>query len=328
MASRQWGVDGRCPDRSHDNHRSTFDSRPSTIHPQPTTRRGFTLIEVLVALALTVVLLSAVYASINVSYQLSTAGREQMEQAQLVRALFRTIESDIRSVVFVIQEDATQTDEAAAEEDVEVVIEKASPDEAFANESSGVFGDSQSLVLHISRPSRIVGQTTDSPTSHSDLAAVNYFLAVRGASGLAGQVAQAAYDGSLLDAPRAGTVTGLTRLEGDRLLVQHASETGDLETLSTHARILAPEVVSLNFAYWNGLEWTDSWDTIVEGQPPSAIAITLGIVTAEQDIDGVGAKSFSDHIRTTSRVNDVLPKTYRHVVTLPNAQPFAGELVQ
>ncbi|MEZ6146775.1 MAG: hypothetical protein R3B91_15430 [Planctomycetaceae bacterium] len=64
------------------------------------------------------------------------------------------------------------------------------------------------------------------------------------------------------------------------------------------------------------------------GQLPSAIAITLGIVTAERDVDGVGTKSLSDRIRTTSRVNDVLPKTYRHVVTLPIAQPFAGELVQ
>ncbi|MEZ6146774.1 MAG: hypothetical protein R3B91_15425 [Planctomycetaceae bacterium] len=61
-----------------------------------------------------------------------------------------------------------------------------------------MFGDSQSLVLHISRPSRIAAQTNESPTSRSDLAAVNYFLAVRGDTGLAGQVAQAAYNGALL----------------------------------------------------------------------------------------------------------------------------------
>ncbi len=297
-------------------------------HSQPSPRPGFTLIEVLVALGLTVVLLAAVYASINISYQLSTAGREQMEQAQLVRALFQTIESDIRSVVFVVQEDVTQTDEAAAEEDVEVVVESLSTDDAFTNGSSGVFGDSQSLVLHISRPTRVVGQSVDSLTSRSDLAAVNYFLAVRGNSGLAGQVAQAAYEGSLLNAPRAGTVTGLTRLEGDRLLVQHASETGDMETLATHARILAPEVASLSFAYWDGLEWSDTWDTIVNGRPPAAIAITLGIDTSERDADGVGTQSLSDRIRTTSDVNDVTPTTYRHVVALPLAEPFVGELIE
>lgn len=292
------------------------------------TRSGFTLIEVLIALGLTVVLLTAVYASINVSYQLSTSGREQMEQAQLVRALFQTIESDIRSVVYVVQENVTQTDEAAADEDVEIEVESLSTEEALVNSSNGVFGDSQSLVLHISRPTRVVGQSIDALTSRSDMASVNYFLAVRGGSGLAGQVAQAAFDGSLLDTPRAGTVTGLTRLEGDRLFIDHASDTGDLETLASHARILAHEVVSLNFSYWDGLEWSDAWDTTVEGRPPAAIAITLGIDVSDRDTDGVGTQSFSDRIRTTSSVNDVMPTTYRYVVALPLAQPFVGELIE
>ena len=45
---------------------SVRHSQPSTLNSQPITRPGFTLIEVLVALGLTVVLLAAVYASINI----------------------------------------------------------------------------------------------------------------------------------------------------------------------------------------------------------------------------------------------------------------------
>ena len=251
-----------------------------------------------------------------------------MEQAQLVRALFDRIESDIRSVVWVTQENVADSEQAAADEEAEIIVESLSTDDAFTNASSGVYGDSQTLVLHISRPSRVVGQSLEQLTSRSDLAAVNYFLAVRGSTGLSGLVAQAAHQGSLLEAPRMGTVTGLTRLEGDRPLVQQARDAGDLETLATHARILAPEVVSLRFEYWDGLEWSGTWDSTIENRLPAAIAITVGIDTSERDADGISTQSVADRIRTTSDVNTVTPTQYRHVVALALSEPFAGELIE
>ena len=168
----------------------------------------------LVALGLSVILLAAVYGAINLTYQLTTAGREQMEQAQLVRALFQQIDADVRSVVFQLQEQVvSESDEKAAEEDEEEITEETmTTDEAYTNASSGVYGDSQNLVLHVSRPSResvsVSSETEEETLGRSDLAAVSYFLAVRGAGGLPGVVAQMAEQGSLLNAPRRGTVTG------------------------------------------------------------------------------------------------------------------------
>ena len=43
--------------------------------------RGFTLLEVIVALSLSLLLLTAVYGAIRMQYRVSQAGREQMEQA-------------------------------------------------------------------------------------------------------------------------------------------------------------------------------------------------------------------------------------------------------
>jgi hypothetical protein len=295
---------------------------------------------------LSVILLAAVYGAINLTYRLSTAGREQMEQAQLVRALFQQMEADIRSVVFRVQEEvASESGEAAAEDEgtegeeaeieegeEEVVIEETTTEDALTNGSEGVFGDAQAFVLHISRPSRASGVTAIDANAQqlggSDLAAVNYFLAVRGASGLPGTVAQMAYEGSLLNAPRIGTVSGLTRLQGDLMAVQQANESGDIATLASAAEILAPEVVSLSFAYWDGVEWWESWDSVANGALPAAIEITLGIDTSGKDADGVGGNALSDRILTTSTVNDAQPRYFRHVVALPLAEPYVGELSQ
>lgn len=312
------------------------DVSPSTLNPQLSSlrpRAAFTLLEVLVALGLSVILLWAVYGAIGLSLQLSTAGREKMEQAQLVRAIFQQFDADVRSVVFALQQPAeSDTGGEAAEEDAEDESEvpTMTTDEAFANASSGVYGDAQSLVVHVSRPPRSAIRTSPDAAAQasgrSDLAAVSYFLAIRGAGGLPGIVADMAYQGTLLNAPRRGTVSGLARLEGDRLSVQFAEETGDVEALAAAAQILAPEVVSLSFAFWDGAEWTESWDTIANGKLPAAIEITLGVDTSQRDQEGLETKTLRQRLSSTSRDQPAEPTYYRHVVALPLAEPFVGEL--
>ncbi|MBX3438967.1 MAG: hypothetical protein KF861_15860 [Planctomycetaceae bacterium] len=283
----------------------------------------------LVALGLSVVLMAAVYGAINLSFRLTTAGQEQMEEAQLVRAIFQQIDADVRSAVFALQSKvADDSGEAAKEDDPSAEVETMTTDEAFASASSGVYGDAQSLVVHVSRPPRsvIVASPTAAAESsgRSDLAAVSYFLAVRGAAGLPGVVADMAYQGTLLNAPRRGTVSGLTRLEGDRLSVKFAEETGDVQTLAAAAQILAPEIVSLSFAYWDGAEWSESWDTVTNGRLPAAIEVTLGVDTRGRSQDGLETQSLSDRIRNPSTERPVQPKYYRHVVALPLAEPYVG----
>ena len=39
----------------------------------------------------------------------------------------------------------------------------------------------------------------------------------------------------------------------------------------------ASEVKSLNFRYYNGLDWTDSWDSTADGVLPLAVEVTIGL---------------------------------------------------
>ena len=81
----------------------------------PTGSSGFTLIEVLIALALTVVLLSAVYGALDLYFAYSTAGRNEIAATQLRRALCRRIARDLESVVMQFPEKETAQGQAADE---------------------------------------------------------------------------------------------------------------------------------------------------------------------------------------------------------------------
>jgi prepilin-type N-terminal cleavage/methylation domain-containing protein len=65
-----------------------------------TTRRGgFTLLEVLLASALAVVLMAALYVALDVQLRLAEAGRESIEEARVTRAIVQRFENDLSSVM-------------------------------------------------------------------------------------------------------------------------------------------------------------------------------------------------------------------------------------
>ena len=77
--------------------------RPQRPHSLPRTcpqRGGFTLIEVLIALGLSLVLVSAIYSAISLHWRYETAGRDRIERAQISTAVLRLMTEDIGSVTF------------------------------------------------------------------------------------------------------------------------------------------------------------------------------------------------------------------------------------
>jgi hypothetical protein len=81
------------------------------------------------------------------------------------------------------------------------------------------------------------------------------------------------------------------------------------------ADIIAPEVVSLQFRYFDGTSWLDSWDGSQTGPdyltpigPPSAVEITLGILVPSSDNHSWSQPS---------------PRYYRHVVPILTANGVA-----
>jgi hypothetical protein len=81
--------------------------------------------------------------------------------------------------------------------------------------------------------------------------------------------------------------------------------------------VIAPEVKTLTFSYFDGTDWQDSWDGTQPGSDgvtpigaPLAIAITIGIAP-QGSATGLG---------TAQKL-----KTYRHVVAIPTANFVAAQ---
>jgi hypothetical protein len=124
------------------------------------------------------------------------------------------------------------------------------------------------------------------PRPLSDERTVTYWLAGSGAGGLARQ-----------------EIKQVTSSDALSNLAPNVSDEGSF--------VIAPEVASLVFRYFDGTNWNDSWAGTTAGPdgttpigPPLAIEITLGVVVATQDDNPDAEKQ---------------TKTYRRVVFLPTA---------
>jgi len=268
------------PTRISPHPRPLSPGRGEFLHNSSRHRQeGFTLVEVLLALALSVVLMGAVYVGLSLYRQLSTTGREQVERSQIIRALQRKMTVDVRSVVFTPpsetgEESAGTTAEEAGSESTEETtneIEIIDPTDAITVAAKGIIGDSQSLVLHISRPPRDFNYSSlqdaqrTSTGQSSDLLTVTYLLSSPDAGGLQAAVANATGK------------SGLARLSGDRLTMDIADAAGNVDQLASTAVILAEEVRFVQFHYWDGLQWYETWDSNQTGTLPRAIEVTLGL---------------------------------------------------
>ncbi len=325
---------------------ATIDRRATGFARIPRRRsaRGFTLLELLIALSLSLLLLAAVYGALNLYWRLQSVGQADVEQAQLQRAIIRQIELDVGSVIFYEPEeeeasatedesmsldeestagsgsssDSMETSDSGTDSEESTAVEAEDAASAYVSTSMGIVGDSQTLVLHISRPTRDLSyaalSSIDSVGSRvSDTRSVSYFLAASGGTGLAGAV-QPAPEFDAVNNSVFAAESGLARLEGDRMAIEFADLALDTETLGAAAQIIAPEVVSLEFQYFDGAAWQTSWDSTAYGQLPQAIEVSLGIV------DRVAAQ------QSRTQFDAPVPvKVLRHVIAVPLAGPYVPE---
>ena len=104
-----------------------------------------------------------------------------------------------------------------------------------------------------------------------------------------------------------GSAQGLARKEYTAVTSDDAQNTLPPDVPDEASCVIAEEVQSLTFSYFDGTSWQDSWDSTTLGPdgvtpigPPVAIAIVLGLP----------APGSSDL------------KSYRHVVAIPTANFF------
>ncbi len=316
---------------------------PAPHSPLP--RRGFTLLEIVLALGLASLLLAALYTALQLHWSSSALGQVEMERSQVARALFRRIETDLRSVVFRDTALTSSTDDGSSSSSSSTTSgtnsssgnssgpssssnsggstssgssgstsSSSAATENYSTQKTGLFGDSQTIVVHCSLPGRAtsIGAATSDNTNDasagavsSDLQSVVYFLA-----GSSSTIAQQ-FSGSLTSP--LGQSIGLARLQGDRMAMQAADESGDLSSMAAGVKLLAPEVASISFEYFDGVSWTTTWDSATSNSIPNAVRITI---------------DFSPPVATGgwyARPVSTSTDRFQYTVALPLAQPYVSE---
>lgn len=280
-----------------------------------TFRAAFTLVELLAALGISLLLIAAVTASLNIYVRLTTAGEFSVERQQVTRALLEQMTRDVSSIVFASPEAEEESEDDMATDSEPVEIEDATS--SISSASVGLVGDSQSLVLNVSRPTRDLVYSSPLAASSlnqrtSDLLSVSYFLASPGGAGLRGAVGDNA-SGYITTTSYMDGI-GLARLEGDRMAIDYADLQTDTELLAGAARLIAPEVVSLQFRYFDGSAWFDTWDSTAYGALPQAIEVTLGFrPLLDEELSPQSGSSVP-----------VAEQYIRHVIHVPMAEPYSA----
>ena len=273
-------------------------------------RDAFTLLEVILAIGLTTLLMAAVYSAMNIYWGLAVESHDEIERAQIARAILRQMSRDIQSCTFVEQ----QTDTSSSDdEDYEDGSTTSDTDTTIATYTDGLIGTEDDLVLYISRPDRNLDyysqqELQSGQDRSSDLVIVRYLMADSQRGGLSAAIADE-------ESSRTGTETvALARVFGDLHGLSNAIQLGDIDMQLDAASILSPEVMSVQFAYFDGVEWQSEWDSTSLNMIPLAVEIRLTLQTLDED----GQPDTEDP-------TSLPPSEHRLVVPIPVATPYTGD---
>ncbi len=124
----------------------------------------------------------------------------------------------------------------------------------------------------------------------------------------------------------------MVRRELDRAVSQYANEQGRMEQLNQQGELIAPEVVGLQFRYFDGSQWLEFWDSQQIQGLPLAVEVTVAIQPGAR-WDGAsqvtptaanGGGGWGFGFGSGAAAAAPPPKMYRQVVRLAAARPNAG----
>ena len=291
-------------------------------HGWPSSRRcrsGFTLIEVLIALSLSLVLISAIYSAVSLHWRYEQVGRERIDRSQVSLAVLRLMSEDVGSVMFTPPTTTTQEDEETAEASTttstattSTTAEATTATTTPSTQASlGIVGTADQLQLDISQPAREDFIPDESDTS-SATALPATSDTVRVTWGLITPTSAPVDDSGR----RSLTVNpALARQIVDRLRgVVEVEEDTRQNVAFADASILAREVVSLQFRYYDGYSWVEEWDSVVMERLPRAIEVTIGFI--KKDYQQASSLNLPGQVT-------IIP--IKHVILVPASTPVSGE---
>ena len=313
------------------------------------TNRGLTLLELLLSLALTSIIMVIIAMSLDVYMRTLDRRQAIIEESQLARAILQQIANDLRSAVQVQTGDVeeglagldgidlaggvgdllggdiagdllgggdTGLEDLLMEEDLAVTDDLATS--MIPPAVPGLYGNQYQLQMDISRLPRVEEYQrlmnlednfalTDIP---SDVKTITYYVQGQDMVGMESMAEE-------LDVVEDDIrlINGLVRRHMDRAVTQFAADNGNIDALLNQGDVIAPEVVSIEFQYWDGLLWLPEWDSEVEEGLPVAVEIRLYLKSARNNQSSSMLSAFSmgddmDELETGTTM-------YRLVVRLP-----------
>lgn len=307
-------------------------------------QHGFTLFELLVSLSLMGVILALIGTATSIYLDTLDRRRADSEEAQLARAILRQISNDLKSTV-----QYEGVDVEAGLEGLEGVDDLLSggldgldtsglddllggdlgdalapPNNETANttniaetaglpEAPGLYGNQYELMIDVSRLPRQeeyqilynpqqIASIADIP---SDVKTVTYYVRPESTTATTQSVAGFSLENEF--------TAGLIRRQIDRATGRFALASGNAVGLQTKDRLLAPEVQSIEFMYWDGYEWLPEWDSdVMEGIP---VAVQVLLTMRSRSPHKSGGMVLATNPGVTGTSQSVV--SYRMVVRLP-----------
>lgn len=275
-------------------------------------RTGFTLLELMLALALVVVATALIGSLMSLYARSFTSRAEDVRRNQLARSLLAMIADDIRAVVTQTQfdteafellfssepmdlENFSLTDDEASSLGLEGESETA---EGEANGQTaagmdpntdlttsmgsslptGIYGNQFQLMVDVSRAARVdelaamygnvqpapLGTLRDIP---GDMKRVTYYLQTASPAGVQDVMSQVESRPSTIAGDSGSVQAGLVRRQLDRNVTSFAEASGLASQIAASGDMVSPEVVSLEFSFFDGAQWTYQWDSSNMGLP-------------------------------------------------------------
>jgi prepilin-type N-terminal cleavage/methylation domain-containing protein len=261
-------------------------------HIPATKRRGFTLLELILAISLSAVLFLALYWALNIHYYHARAGREVIDETSLIRSVVTRISQDIYCQLPPVdprlQGDSQSGGTGSAPPGGGATTTGGGTAAASSTDTSNtvvfntmVYGDEGRVVLTGRWVPKDLTQPPLSPPSQTcDLRRVTYWM----------------------------TSKGLARQEVRQVMGADAQVLPPDSVTDEALYVIGPEVTNFSIEYFDGTNWQTTWDgTTLDTTtsrpigPPAAIAFTITFRAPRQGMP------------------EGREITYRHVVAIPTA---------
>ena len=238
---------------------------------------GYTLLELLLSLAISVLIIGMIGTAIQLYLISLTQLQSQIERKQIARGLIQMISNDLRAGVqyksadYGDLENLVQTQELALDDGIAELlaleaqatggalpetapIEEDTESEPIIDEEAAtfrpaLFGSERSIALDISRLPRmdqynsiIAGDNSEEQTP-SDVKTMAYFFSNANPSNS---------DGVQFSSVASG---GLYRRQVDRAVASLAGDSGLVAAPDDNSELVASEVADIRFRYFNGEDW-------------------------------------------------------------------------